>query len=238
MRVTNVSLTAFRGVSSKLDLPFDNGKNLLVYGENGSAKSSFARALEFLFSPVARPDQDILVHKNLFAGAMPMIEVTFAGQVAATPHIETVTWTDTSGKPSPSWLLSSAARSAFLDHRKLLQLSDRTRKLPERFFVTAVEHLFSHLPASGTNVSALWNKIQADAHGYREAKTARTAEAESGVTDAVAHYKPIEDAVNQLNLALDDYLLPGGDADPADCHGIRTADEALRGAQSDDCPRI
>ena len=32
MRITNVSLTAFRGISSKLDLPFDkDGKNLLIY---------------------------------------------------------------------------------------------------------------------------------------------------------------------------------------------------------------
>lgn len=215
MRITKVSLTAFRGVSSNLDLPFDkDGKNLLVYGENGSAKTSFARALELLFSPVARSDQDILAHKNLFVDAMPMIEVTFTDETEGASHTETVTWTQESGKPTPSWLLSSAARSAFLDHRKLLQLSDRTRRLPKRFFIIAAEYLFSHLSAGGTTVSAIWDKIQTDVQKYREAKTARTAEADSGVADPMAHYRPIEEAVNQLNIALDDYLLPRGDASP------------------------
>lgn len=220
MRIANVSLTAFRGVSSKLDLPFDkDGKNLLVYGENGSAKSSFARALEFLLSPTARPDQDILAHKNLFVATMPEIRADFTGRKGGDRHDEPVIWTHVSGKPAPSWLLSSAARSAFLDHRKLLMLSDRTHgNLPELFFQTTVQHLFGNLPAgtSGETVSSLWRKIQSDAQAYRNARASSgsPSEADSGVADAVAHHKPIEDAVNQLNLVLDDYLLPRGSAAP------------------------
>lgn len=216
MRITNVSLTAFRGVSSNLDLPFDrDGKNLLLYGENGSAKSSFARALEYLFNPKEWPEQSILGHKNLFvpATAMPGIRVDFTGSKAGARHDETVTWTHASGKPTPSWLLSSAALSAFLDHRKLLMFSDRTHgNLPQRFFLTAVQYLFGNLPVgtSGETVASLWRKIQADAKVYREAKKAKNGEAESGVADAVPHYKPIEDAVNQLNTSLDDFLLPKG----------------------------
>lgn len=52
MRITNLKVKAFRGFPTEFKLPFDNsGKNLLVYGENGSAKSSIARALELLFDP-------------------------------------------------------------------------------------------------------------------------------------------------------------------------------------------
>lgn len=83
MRVVEVKLTAFRGVSAPLDLPFGgNGKNLLVYGENGSAKSSFARALEHLFNPKAYPDQDILLHRNLFVTTPPEIRAKFIGKKA------------------------------------------------------------------------------------------------------------------------------------------------------------
>ena len=218
MRITAVNLAAFRGISSKLDLPFDNdGKNLLVYGENGSAKSSFAHALEFLFNPKACPEQSILGHKNLFVAAMPEIRVDFTGLKAGTRHDEPVVWTHASGKPTPSWLLSSAARSAFLDHRKLLMLSDRTHgNLPQRFFLTAVEHLFGNLSAgtSGETVASLWRKIQADVKAYTAAKLAKTGEADSGVADSVAHYKPIEDAVNELNTTLDDFLLRKGGRPP------------------------
>ena len=81
MRLTNVKLTAFRGVSASLELPFGSkGKNLLVYGENGSAKSSFARALEYLFCPESRPEHDILTNKNLFDTAQPKIQVSFVGK--------------------------------------------------------------------------------------------------------------------------------------------------------------
>jgi len=218
MRITNVSLTAFRGISSTLDFPFDNaGKSLLVYGENGSAKSSLARALEYLLNPNEFPDQGILAQRNLFISTEPSIQVEFAGKKDGKKKIETVTWTDASGKPTPSWLLSSAARSAFLDHRKLLMLSDRTHgDLPRRFFRTTVEHLFGNLPAgtSSETVSSLWNKVQADAESYREAATGKGREAELGVADPVTHYKPIEDAVNMLNQVLDGYLVATEGAPP------------------------
>ena len=218
MRITNIKLTAFRGVSASLELPFGTkGKNLLVYGENGSAKSSFARALEYLFCPESRPEHDILANKNLFDSTQPKIEVTFVGKFAGRDETRDLTWDQASGKPSEQWIRESAYRSAFLDHRKLLTLSERTRSLPKRFFETAVEYLFSDLQAgsSGKTVAELYHKIQSDAQAYREAQMSRSSssssssssEADSGVTDAVAHYRPIEEAVNELNTALDDYLL-------------------------------
>jgi hypothetical protein len=215
MRLRKISLKAFRGVSSDLELDCDNAcRNLLVYGENGSAKSSFARALEHLFAPSPLPEHDILNHKNLFTTTMPEILAQFSGTVAGTVTQIPLHWTHAAGKPTAPWLLSSAARSAFLDHRKLMTLSERSRdvNLPARFFATAVEYLFADLPAgsSGTTVSGLYRKMQADAQGYREAKMADGREADSGVADAVAHYKPIEDAANNLNAVLDDYLLPKG----------------------------
>lgn len=216
MRLSKLTLTAFRGVSSSLSLPFDSdGKNLLVYGENGSAKSSFARALEYLFNPKAYPEQDINAHKNLFVPTMPEVLAEFVGQKGGAKHTEAVRWTHASGKPAPSWLLSSAARSAFLDHRKLLMLSDRTcGNLAQRFFQTAVEHLFGSLPVvtSAETVSSLWKKILSDAQAYIDAKAqgGTQSAAASGVAGAVAHHKPIEDAVNLLNQTLDSYLPPPG----------------------------
>lgn len=218
MRITEATLTAFRGVSSPLTLPFDrDGKNLLVYGENGAAKSSFARALEHLFNPKAYPDQDIRAHVNLFVSTLPEIHTQFAGQKGGKPHTEPVDWNSGTGKPTAPWLQASAARSAFLDHRKLLMLSDRTHgNLSQRFFLTAVQHLFGNLPAgtSGETVSSLWRVIQDDARLYRENKAAKPGEARSGVADPVAHHARLENGVNLLNQTLDDYLLARGGVRP------------------------
>lgn len=218
MKITNVSLAAFRGVSSKLEIAFGGlDKNLLVFGENGSAKSSFARALEHLFNPKAFPEQDILVHRNLFVTGAPEIRVSFSGTKAGAQYSDTVTWTPASGKPTPSWLLSSAARSAFLDHRKLLMLSDRTHgNLAQRFFLTAVQYLFGNLSAgtTGETVASLWRQIQSNVQSYRAATGTSSAlsPALTGVAASVAHHKPIEDGVNLLNQALDDHLTPLGSA--------------------------
>lgn len=213
MRLTKLTVTAFRGAAEKFPLAFDNaGKNLLLYGENGSAKSSLSRALELLFDP--DPSRNLIAHKNLFAAVNPQIDAEFTGKVAGAKKKEKLVWT-VGAKPLPSWLLASAARSAFLDHRKLLLLSDTTGDLDENFFRTAVAHLFTHLPAAGgQTVGQLWKDANDLAAAYRAAQHGRGREAETGINAPVAHYRPIEDALNALNLALDDYLLPLGGQPP------------------------
>lgn len=45
----SLSLTAFRGSSTTFKLPFEKGRRLtLVYGENGTGKTTICDALEFL----------------------------------------------------------------------------------------------------------------------------------------------------------------------------------------------
>jgi energy-coupling factor transporter ATP-binding protein EcfA2 len=213
VRLTKLSVTAFRGIAEKFTLNFDNAaKNILLYGENGSAKSSLSYALELLFDP--EPNRDLFSQRNRFAATEPKIEAEFVGRVSGKKRIDTLTWTSDE-KPTPPWLLAAAARSAFLDHRKLLLLSDRTRDLSENFFRTSVAHLFSHLPtAGGLTVGQLWKDVNDRAAAYRTAQLGKGREAESGLSDPVAHHKPIEDGLNALNLALDDYLLPLGGKPP------------------------
>jgi len=219
MRITKLTLKAFRGISDKLELPI-GGHNMLIYGENGSSKSSLARALELLFDP--RDTCALEPHRNLFTTSVPSIIAEFEGHVTnirpsdgkkfPKKKMEKVEWTAGSAKPLPAWLLSSSARSAFLDHRKLLLLSDRERDLSESFFLTAVQHLFAYLTAGTTNkrLSVLWAEIQDGVKTYNKARQQRGQSAETGTLDPVAHYKPIEDAINTLNAALDEYLLPQG----------------------------
>lgn len=217
MRITQLKLKAFRGYASEFTLSFDNaGKNLLIYGENGAAKSSLSRALEMLLDPVAT--RSLAEHQNLFTTTPVALELQFRGRKAGRDHDETLSWTSAGAKPLPSWLLSSAARSAFLDHRKLLLLSDRNRDLSESFFQTAVQHLFAHLSAGtgGNTVGALWEQIQTDLKAYVAAQRAPEREAATGVTDPAARHTPIENAVNALNQALTDYLTPRGTATKPD----------------------
>lgn len=49
-RLTSITLSAFRGISDELTISLPKGESLLVYGENGSGKSSVADAIEWYFT--------------------------------------------------------------------------------------------------------------------------------------------------------------------------------------------
>ena len=66
MRIKTLSLTDFRAFPGPAPTTFElDGKNLLVYGENGSGKSSLFHALRGFFSPTSPPDLRTL--KNSFS---------------------------------------------------------------------------------------------------------------------------------------------------------------------------
>ena len=225
MKLTKLRLKAFRGISDEFEVPI-GGRNALIFGENGSSKSSIAKALELLFDP--RGDRDLLTHKNLFGTGDPSIVADFEGIFTNTnpktrktfrnKKHEPLKWTVGQPKPLPTWLLLSSARSAFLDHRKLLLLSDRTRELSENFFRTAVQYLFANLPAKtdGTTVGKVWQDATDLAAAYRQAKTVRKRgrKPKTAVSASVAHHAAIEDSLNVLNAALNFYLLPNGGKPP------------------------
>ena len=49
-RLTKISLQAFRGVREAYEIKLDQGQSLLMYGDNGTGKSSLADAIEWYFT--------------------------------------------------------------------------------------------------------------------------------------------------------------------------------------------
>ena len=120
MRITKIDIKDFRGFPGPGTYTFDldGGKNLLVYGENGSGKSSLFRALAEFFNldPKARPFAD---YKNIFSDSH-----------LSNGHI-TVHFDD--GQPPAVWpfggnrstsesrVAETARRKGCLDYRALLR---------------------------------------------------------------------------------------------------------------------
>jgi hypothetical protein len=220
MKLHKITLEGFRGIAGNFTLPV-GCQNILLHGENGSAKTSIAHSLELLLDPT--PDRDLLGQKNLFGTVDPVIEATFKGQRTNTnPKTkekfvnameEKLRWEPGGAKPLPPWLLESARRSALLSYRKLLLLSDQTRDLSQNFFRAAVTTLFPHLlvGSTGKTIGEIWSEASDGLSAYRAAKSGKGQEAATGVSDPVAHYKPIEDALTLLTQGLGEYLLPRGD---------------------------
>lgn len=120
MKITKVSLKDFRGFPGSTDYIFDlnEGRNLLLYGENGSGKTSLFEALKGIFnhrSPakfdnkianVFQPTDEGFVRVDLSAG----VPADYGWKFDEFP----------SGQASETQFLDIARRAVFLDYRDLL----------------------------------------------------------------------------------------------------------------------
>ncbi len=147
-RIKSFTLCDFRAFAGPEPVTFQlDGKNLLIYGENGAGKSSVFHALDEFFSvarrgPQARKDR-LVALKNVFSGqpeAGLKISVEFDdGQPAAE-------WT-TARHPvdiapvADSRVKNAAYRKAILDYRSLLETNFRHGDGPVNLFDVCINVL-------------------------------------------------------------------------------------------------
>lgn len=167
LRIKRLSLTDFRAFPGPAPAHFDlDGKNLLVYGENGAGKSSIFHALNGFFS--FKPKQPLRDYKNVFsqqpdAGCRVAVEFSDGSSpvewsVARHPG-------SLGGKNTDLRVTEAALRRACLDYRALLDTNYRHGHGPINLFDTAVEHLLRDYPVTvaggtSTTIGELWVKVQ------------------------------------------------------------------------------
>lgn len=145
MKITKISLQNFRAFDEPFPLDLDNGKNLLLHGENGSGKSSIYFALKRFFEE--RGD-DIKKHRNHFSPETrtPHVGIHIKGKDAGNfAHDQEIRWDEADGHPlqipqdpnmsqiSPglrSVLVDGARRAGFLDYRVMLRTHLLSNPLP------------------------------------------------------------------------------------------------------------
>ena len=119
MRITEIEIKNFRAFygSYQIDL-HKAGKNLLIYGENGSGKSSLYMALK-LFLESAVSSHRFEDHQNIFikddSGYIKL-------HLRANPHSKQLTyeWSKTIVETSDSLIIDAAKVKGFLDYKTLL----------------------------------------------------------------------------------------------------------------------
>lgn len=120
MRITKIELENFRAFYNNylIDLSKD-GKNLLVYGENGSGKSSLYKALKY-FLDSHRQELNFLDFKNIFN---PKDEghIKFSLRADKGSAEKIVTWSHDIKETHESVILESAKTKGFIDYKKLLE---------------------------------------------------------------------------------------------------------------------
>lgn len=149
-----------------IDLP--NGENLLIYGENGSGKSSLFRALKDFFNSAL--NTDLAFQKNLFYNSddneeQPCINITLEDDSECSFSAEAAR-TNTHTIPI---IIKASIVKGFVGYRDLLQLHFRQHNSqPDLFsFFLGETGLFADMiailsvqPANRISYKDLWEKIQ------------------------------------------------------------------------------
>lgn len=167
-RLKSVSIQDFRGFPGTANPAIElNGKNLLVYGENGSGKSTIFRALDQFFSFTERGPR---ARKNMLEASGHI----FTPEATRSPSVE-VTFTDgaisrwdATGHPNDGTrdprVFAASYRKGMLDYRSLLDLSYRYLGQRIDLFDACERVLLRDLqiPHDGSEISfhRLWREVQ------------------------------------------------------------------------------
>ncbi len=150
MKIKTLSLTDFRAFPGPAPTTFElGGKNLLVYGENGSGKSSLFHALQGFFHPVS--SGDIAKHKNVFtgtAGGVCEVKVDFDDATTSRWTGNTVI-TVPIGKAAE--VRGARLRAAVLDYRSILDTNYANAFVGESMKTAEGTYRFKP-PSTGVNL--------------------------------------------------------------------------------------
>lgn len=145
MRITRITLQNFRAYDEVFEFDLKGGENLLLYGENGSGKSSLYFALRRFFEERGGL---IAEHRNHFAdssrGSFVRLHIKGVDSIGV-EYDDDVNWNDLVGHPltvpedpntAPiskelrSLLVDAARRSGFLDYRAMLKTNLLAKPIP------------------------------------------------------------------------------------------------------------
>jgi energy-coupling factor transporter ATP-binding protein EcfA2 len=180
VKIKTLSLTDFRAFPGPAPTTFDlDGKNLLVYGENGSGKSSLFHALGGFFSPDQPPD--LVGMRNSFSEAgigNVRVEVGFDNSTSAAWHIGGADALPSypvhskigpvpkalhpgHDKPLNASVTEAAKFSAVLDYRSLLNTNYKHEDKTINLFRLAVNGFLAHYVDLATNktIEQLWGAV-------------------------------------------------------------------------------
>lgn len=161
MRITGIELKNFRAFYGAYQINLHKaGKNLLVYGENGSGKSSLYLALK-LFLESSEEAHQFEVYRNIFLADDGYIKLHLRANAGSKQH--TYEWSRTV-KETEDPLMSDASKAkGFLDYRALLETHYVHREEEDvNVFKLLVENLLANTvnPLTNRTLGDEWEALR------------------------------------------------------------------------------
>jgi energy-coupling factor transporter ATP-binding protein EcfA2 len=202
-RLTKISLQAFRGVLDLYEIKLDQGQSLLMYGDNGTGKSSLADAIEWYFTGdielLAKEGRDHAVrHLGAPQALKTLVEISTNGELGGSCAPKSPNEVAIEAASRETFLLRGRTIADFVDKSK----GEKWSALQRLLGLGAIDELRTDL-----------QKARSELKRTRDAATAKAKEAAAAVVAQKVKTENIDAALAKLAKAcgfeaqdtIDDY---------------------------------
>lgn len=174
MRITEIEINNFRAFYGKHTISLDkDGKNLMVYGENGSGKSSFYLALKTFFESAVKP-VDLKSLENIFVSDeqedSSYLQLKIAENIDVDPEPIKIDIINNQVIGDNKIIVANANKiKGFFDYKSLLK-THLVSTSNVNLFDLLIINILSEQENRFTNnkIGAEWQKIHYDSHQLRQ----------------------------------------------------------------------
>ena len=163
MRITEIEIKNFRAFRETCPINlYKKGKNLLVYGENGSGKSSLYLALKFFLESSEDDSYMSKNHQNIFTkGDDRYIKLHIRADKQSKEHI--YEWSQSTNEANDDLIIEASKTKGFLDYKALLETHYVHRESGTvNVFELLIENLLANTVSfiTGRSLAEDWDDLQ------------------------------------------------------------------------------
>lgn len=162
MRITKIEIKNFRAFRGTYIINLKKGKNLLIYGENGSGKSSLYLALKLSLESGEYDSYMPERHQNIFTeGDDRYIKLHLHSDQQSKEHI--YEWSQSAKEANNPLIIEASKAKGFLGYKELLETHYVHRKSDTvNVFDLLIENLLANTASSitGRSLAEEWDDIQ------------------------------------------------------------------------------
>lgn len=209
--ITNIRISNFKGYYETMEIPLPQGQNLLLYGENGSGKSSLHQAIQFFLDSSISTSPHFV--KNQYKKDQ---EGCVSIQFKETPiedldnnHIELKAY-DLLEKSNHQvdFVMESAPIRMFLSYHDILRLYYNKKSDDNLFDIIVLDILSDNIPAGYTeNIGSRYNNLKNKLFNSTRVKTKAFARYENALLEFGTDLTMIlEELFKKANSLLERYF--------------------------------